>query len=366
MSIAETIHQADEDGDPATTVTSDHHQMQQWSDEEIESLLLTLVLFAFLTIGFYYWILRPILVVAPPQGGGGGVDQELQAQQWRGARQNLGAAAMGGVHRPNNGGIAHGGEEEDGEGGISALISSSSRHPPHLAPPYVPTGSRVLVDGLVPFRSGLACTYEATLQTQLEKLGGDDTSGEESVAMKNRKERARLFARLLSPALSGGASSKPVPPPKGGNVVIVAPASDSKCLKLRKVLFLLGTYYNVFFVAVVPLIGTDEEADEIVRSVRKYLRSSTQSGGTGDGLLPEEVLPSHRIVAVHSVTGRVAFVRQLARVEFILDFDDEVRTQLERFGFRVLIYGDGMSGGEDDRKLGGGERTSMLGSTLFP
>jgi len=59
--------------------------------------------------------------------------------------------------------------------------------------------------------------------------------------------------------------------------------------------------------------------------------------GTGDDL-PQEVLPDHRIVQSRSAKGRVAFVRQLARVEFVLDFDPVVQSELGRFGFVVIMY----------------------------
>merc|ERR1712066_210573 len=56
-------------------------------------------------------------------------------------------------------------------------------------------------------------------------------------------------------------------------------------------------------------------------------------------LLPIEVLPSHRIIANSSVLGRVAFVRQLPhKPEFVLEYNKEVKNQLNRFGFSVILY----------------------------
>jgi hypothetical protein len=55
-------------------------------------------------------------------------------------------------------------------------------------------------------------------------------------------------------------------------------------------------------------------------------------------LLTEAVLPSHRILLASTIAGRVAFVLQLHRVEWVLDFDALVEAQLTRFGYRVFLY----------------------------
>lgn len=49
-------------------------------------------------------------------------------------------------------------------------------------------------------------------------------------------------------------------------------------------------------------------------------------------------VPPHRIVAASSSVGRIAFVRQI-RPEFFIDFDVDVKEQLQRFGFNVILYG---------------------------
>jgi len=75
--------------------------------------------------------------------------------------------------------------------------------------------------------------------------------------------------------------------------------------------------------------------------------------------VPNQVLADHRIIAAESVTGRVALVRQLARrVEFVLDFDPQMKAELNRFGFRVMLYGN-----FDAAKQTNG--VSLLGSSLL-
>jgi hypothetical protein len=82
--------------------------------------------------------------------------------------------------------------------------------------------------------------------------------------------------------------------------------------------------------------------DELVTTLR----------GSDPTALPCEVLPRHRIVGAQTIAGRIAFVRQLGRVEFVLDRDEDMRTQLGRFGFRVLVYGDDGHVGNNGSILG--------------
>lgn len=54
--------------------------------------------------------------------------------------------------------------------------------------------------------------------------------------------------------------------------------------------------------------------------------------------LPSQLVPPHRIVASSSSVGRIAFVRQI-RPELFFDYDVDVKDQLQRFGFQVILYG---------------------------
>ena len=179
-------------------------------------------------------------------------------------------------------------------------------------PPHAIKTDAVLIDGMVAFRSSTAATFE--------------TSNADSVAA-NRKDRAKILSRILT------SDSTTAPPPRGGSILISIPAEDLDCAKLRRVLFLLATY----FCLVVVISVHDDTTDEDVKKLVKKLR------GPDSTAIPDAVLPSHRIVAAQSRTGRIALVRQLGRLEFILDHDDEMKTELDRFGFKVIVYGGGSS-----------------------
>jgi hypothetical protein len=72
--------------------------------------------------------------------------------------------------------------------------------------------------------------------------------------------------------------------------------------------------------------------------------------------LNSHILPRHRIIVTTTSIGRVAFVRQLVNTELVITYPDDnnvnnnddknndntssssVISELERFGFRTLIY----------------------------
>ena len=177
-------------------------------------------------------------------------------------------------------------------------------------PPHATKTDAVLIDGMVAFRSSTAATFEM--------------SNADSVAA-NRKDRAKILSRLLT------SDSTTAPPPRGGSILISIPAEDLDCAKLRRILFLLATYFCLVVVISVHDNTTDEDIKQLIKKLR----------GPDLTSLPDEVLPSHRIVAAQSRTGRIALVRQLGRLEFILDHDEEMKTELDRFGFKVFVYGGG-------------------------
>ena len=107
------------------------------------------------------------------------------------------------------------------------------------------------------------------------------------------------------------------------------PADDVDCARLRRILFLLATYFSLVVVLSVDQSATEDEIKQMIVKMR----------GSDKTIIPEEVLPSHRIVAAQSRTGRIALVRQLGNVEFVLDHEQEMKNELERFGFKVFIYG---------------------------
>ena len=145
--------------------------------------------------------------------------------------------------------------------------------------------------------------------------------------MNNRKERAKVLSNLL--ADSNGIISSP--PVKGGSVVLAVPLPDIECEKLRRVVYLLATYYSLLLIVTVDSSFQPKDMKNVLSRLRGSAEDATY--------LAPEVLPDHRITASCSVTGRVAFVRQLQRIELVLDFDADVKENLSRFGYRVIIYG---------------------------
>jgi len=286
------------------------------SNQAASSLPVTAVIFAVISTVLYFWLLKPLLSpVAPAEQGNRATDAPVRvATPQRRARH----AAR-----------SSGGDSSD----IASLLAENTRCPPHMASAsarYLDTGGiSLLSDGLLPFRYGRAAAYEQALATT-----------DSNAVAKNRKDRARVLSRVL--ALDGAG----LPPSRGSTVVISIPSTDVGCEKLRRALYLLSTHFNAMVIlSNVDRNITDADVDAMVATLR----------GNDPTALPTDVLPRHRIVAAQSITGRVAFVRQLGRVEFVLDFDEEMQSQLGRFGFRVLVYGNDSSG-----------RGSSLGNALMP
>ena len=349
----------DEANPEGTPPTSD----DGWSDEEIETMLGTAILVGAATLIIYYVILRPLFKPKRNEGaavgaGDGGQQQVMGA----GARNNNNSNnnAIGAVRRqrqPTQAAFARAPTRAAAAGGADATASlpesvvSGKRRPPHLAETCSggPAGSRYLVEGLIPFKRSLAGSYESSKTTRVSQE-------DEDVVTANRKSRARLLARLLNPTLTGAQTK--TPPARGSNVIVCIPSTDVGCAKLQQALYLMGTYFNLFLVLTLPSkddAGVDEHDNE--KELLDNLRSQLRGSGNDNGV-PIEVLPDHRIVAARTVEGKVAFVRQMHRPEFVLDCDAEMKTQLERFGFMVLLYGRG-----DEKRSSDG--ISLLGKALM-
>jgi hypothetical protein len=193
-----------------------------------------------------------------------------------------------------------------------------------------------LVDGLVGFR-----------HTQASSVVPEDN------AMSVRKERAKILSKLVVLKQSSiNANVNPnvtAPPTKGATIVVSVPHDQVACDSLRRIFYLLGSYYNLLVILAVPE-PTDVSATEMEHLEQQKKELISRLRGTNDDdddattasstlLLTEAVLPSHRILLSSTIAGRVAFVRQLNRVELVVDFDGLVETQLTRFGYRVFLYG---------------------------
>lgn len=218
---------------------------------------------------------------------------------------------------------------------------------------------------MVPFRSTPASGYEVCLQknelasanntTTTATKEEDKSSTVADLIVLNRRERARIFARMFS-------SQKGARPPnRGANIVVTIQHSDVSCDKLQKTLYLLGTYYNLF-VLVDGSGGFDGSSDEEVMEYIKKLRvellnqESSDSDNSNQYKLNAQIIPPHRIAFSSTSKGRIAFVRQLHGAELVVDCEEDVTKELERFGFRVLLY----------PKNNEGTVVSSLGKFLIP
>ncbi len=233
----------------------------------------------------------------------------------------------------NNNSAANNSEKDESS---FANFHQPKRHPPHL---YNPSSSKQhnvsTLDngGIIPFKLTFASGYETRLSKSLSS---------EDLIITNRKQRARLFAKLFSIADR--------PPNRGSNVVVIISYDDdggvAKCHKLQKSLMLLGTYYNLFL-----LVDHTQQEGEIDRDVVKRFRNdllnvTTESTSLNDSnnkdKLTSQILPPHRIIFTSTPEGKVAFVRQLPEAKLVLlgSKEDKVKLELERFGFRVVSYQD--------------------------
>jgi hypothetical protein len=248
---------------------------------------------------------------------------------------NRTGTAAGQLATPNAGLVRNSGFDS---GNSTAVIQNSKsilREPCQRVPPHVSMesakvavngGSNILVDGIVSFRHSKAAYDDAGLT-------------KEQIA-ENRKDLARVLSRMISGA-DGSGTSLSAPPSKGSNVVVAFKLSDVGCEKLQRVLYLLATFYNLFVIVVVQSKEQFEgkEREDVISRLRGHDKFSTINSTTSSGeALSSNVLPSHRVVAATSVTGRVAFVRQLEKTELVLDFEEEVKDSLHRFGHNVFVY----------------------------
>jgi hypothetical protein len=204
-------------------------------------------------------------------------------------------------------------DEPDGE--IGVMMASSTRRPPHMKDHL---RSSCLLDGLVPF--GATCVSNYTGEEDMDQL---------------RRDRAFVLARIQTLSTF---TSFAFPPPRGNTIIVCFSEADVHCPKLARVLVLLGTYYNLF-VVVGEATSQTYEMEHV----------------------PSQILPRHRIMAAKSIMGRIAVVRQLQRVEFVLDYNATVQEELGRFGFRVILY-------NKPKKINNGtsKDTSLLGQVLLP
>ncbi len=337
-----------------------------WTDDDIESMLKT-TLFAVAVGVIVLFVFFPKREEQPqPQ-------RRRQAPQRRNrqgaAHVNVAGGTGNGTGRIHNdvamanNGITH--RDDDDEDGIQAFLKQYLRRPPHHIDTDVTSSSSAhRNDGILPFRLTKASIHESKDVSSSSTATATATATADDKVLENRKARARVFAKLFT------SKSNITPPSRGGTLVISIPVSvamdsttGTKHAKLSQVLFSLGTYYNVF---VMVAVDNDEKfgsgggcsgsssssasdynedkqrSDDIVQSFYSVTKNNGDSDGESESQpLSKDVLPPHRIVITQSVPSRIAFVRSFPKnPDVVIGFDDDedLMTQLTKFGYNVMLH----------------------------
>jgi hypothetical protein len=276
-------------------------------------------------------------------------------------------------------------DHPDDEEGIESFLKPYIRVPPHHIPLNQITGpggrcissntARASYNGLVPFR----CTRAALLESSNKSCSKDDDGHNSSVTIfENRKDRARILARLF-------AARKIDPPPGKGKILILSLSfSRIKCcdnLLLHRVLYLLGTYYNTFIM--VQYDGDQDRDKNNQTHINEEYTGQDNSGIDGiknateqdlyrqdkdrwnaiisklyfSGILTHDAISPHRVVITKSVLSRIAFVRSFpVQPDYVIieseegdwdgkhqkkysddcSNDEDLQLQLTKFGYSVL------------------------------
>lgn len=192
--------------------------------------------------------------------------------------------------------------------GIHSFLSKCSQTPPHHSGSL--DKSTWSHDGILSFKSTKAFTFEMNNSSEEEKLN-------------NKRDRARILAKIFK-----------VNPPSKGSVIVVSVSSSVRSdRKVHRVLFLLGTFYNVFVLVQIEdaRISNEYTTDKLLS---EELVSTFYSYD-----LHDHVIPRHRIIPTKSIESRIAFVRQLPHCKYIIGSkgDDELMKQLTKFGNQVIL-----------------------------
>lgn len=294
----------------------------------------TAIVFALISILIYILVIRPLLPTP---------NNNNDNNRTRGAAARL-ATNGGARHRLP---VQPAPAVADSNNNNSQPPRKCTRSPPHLNTDTVTAvnnGVNVLVDGMVAFKYTKASAATST---------NNDA--------EDRKARARLLANLFSDSRnnSGGSNAATMPPAKGSCVAVAIPYDPNnitlQCEQQRRALVLLASYYNLLV-----LVAVDDEGDDESAKGGSNFNPDTAVAQLRGSTLTQDLLPRHRIVFTSTITGRVAFVRQLQRIELVLDFDPEVKGLLSRFGHRVIVYGGSEKGAD-----AGGASISKLGRALL-
>lgn len=246
------------------------------------------------------------------------------------------------------------------------ILEKCRSHPPHVVPSSIPVGKRSIggfdilsENGLVAFSQTVAAAKPsastATTTPKASKSGDapasvtmDRAAASPDASLLQRKQRAKILSRLFAARETPPEKTLPSPPAKGSTFVIGISQSQhladaGQRLSLVQVLRGLANHYTVLVVVSPTTTSADSDSYESTRKLHDEATSLLRGGTTGanPSEIPESVLPSHRILLAGSAKGRVALVRQLStNIGLTVDFDTDVREELERFGFEVSIVED--------------------------
>ena len=284
-------------------------------EEELFPNLMALV-FALVTLVVYFLFLKPTAAPSPPPTRTAGATTARRRRTPTNNNNNNNNAGPPSWNQPDR---PRPTQHYMSEAAMEVLENCRTR-PPHVSTVVDRVGfggASVLVDGLV--------SFSHTPASSLSSASSPASSSSSPTGSSLRPERAKILSRLVA-TLPGDTM---VPPPAKGSTVVVS-LSQSHLLEeqdqVSRCLLVLGTWYNM--IVLVEVKDDKVEKDTLVKPLRKGVS--------------EQALPTHRILLCQSVTGRVALVRQLARVALVVDWEEEVSKQLERFGYKVALVPQGL------------------------
>lgn len=285
----------------------------EWTDEDIETILTTLFLLVFVTIFVSFIILKF-------QGGGSGSNNTSSN---RSTRSNTNTIAN---NRRRNANTTS--EQQQYLNRLNENDDDDCWYKKYLNPV-----AHRLVDGILPFRF--------TSNSGLSRYNNTTTSS----TSDNSKNRDDEVLTMLASIFLHKQNDSSIIPSRGSNIVLSLDASSLPLHneKLTKMLTILGTTYNLFIIislssiAITPTITNNNNVKNTEEKVSYYREKLYQM--MGSTCASNTIILPHRIIASTSLTGRVAFVRQL-KPDIVIDFDSDMSEQLSRFGFRVVVIGN--------------------------
>jgi len=222
------------------------------------------------------------------------------------------------------------------------VLSTCQRTPPHVTSTSNSSSKRSIGGFDILSENGLVSFSNTKVAAQSKTANDDDQK------LLQRKERAKILSRLFA-AKDFSGKALPAPPSKGSTFVVGISRekhlidTEQKASLLR-VLKGLSSHYTVLVVVSLDSDSASTSTNSSSYEPTQKLHSDVATllrGDNDSSSLPESVLPSHRILLAGSPKGRVALVRQLStNIGLTVDFDTDVKDELERFGYDVSILQD--------------------------